>query len=154
MNLTLFDALTVLTITSVLLGIVISDIRYHIIPDVMTAILTITAVIHNGLQHLQAALGLCLGLYGVYILTKRKGIGLGDVKFMIPFGLMLGMYDGFVALYIAILTGGLWGVLLVLAGKRSLKSSIAFGPFLIVGLVSMLVWGDQIRAIIQTYILP
>lgn len=154
MNLSPLDTLSVLITTSTLLGIVIADVQYHIIPNVMTGILTVSALMQNGLEHVFASVGLLSGLYIVYILTKRRGIGLGDVKFMIPFGLMLGMHDGLIGLYIAVLTGGLSGLFLVLTGRRSLKSSIAFGPFLVIGLVSMLVWGDQIDHFVSLYILP
>ena len=71
-------------------------------------------------------------------------MGFGDVKLAFLLGLLLGYPKIVVALYTAFLTGATVGVILILKGKRTLKSKIAFGPFLIAGTLIALLWSDII----------
>ena len=84
--------------------------------------------------------GLLAGLffYLLYLLTKKKGLGLGDVQIAILVGLLLGFPAGPIALYLAFLLGALVGILLIIAGRVKLKTAIAFGPFLIAS--TLIVW--------------
>jgi len=70
----------------------------------------------------------------LYIITKSKGMGLGDVKFAILGGMIAGFTNIFHWLFWAFLTGAFVGVILILGKKYSLKSKIAFGPFMIFAL--------------------
>lgn len=85
-----------------------------------------------------------LFLFLVYLITKRQGIGFGDVKFALLMGLSLGYPKIIVAFYIAFLTGALIGIILILFGKAKWKKKIAFGPFLCLGTFVSFVWGEQI----------
>ena len=140
------------TIISCAIIIIFADLHYHIIPDAVIVILTGVIFAKLLLEANLVALaqnfagGLLLaGILGsLYLATKGKGMGLGDVKLAFPIGLLLGPIQGFLALYLAFIFGGLWGGLLLLTGKRKLKSMIAFGPFLILGMLVMVGWGDFI----------
>ncbi|EMY32435.1 type IV leader peptidase [Arthrobacter crystallopoietes BAB-32] len=69
------------------------------------------------------------------------GMGFGDVKLAGVLGLYLG-YVGWALLlwatFAAFLLGGLYGVLLMLLRRASLKTAIPFGPFMIAGTVLVL----------------
>ncbi len=69
-------------------------------------------------------------------LLNRRGLGLGDVKLAGLLGLYLG-FAGWAALWwgpvLGIVLGGLWSVVLIIGRRAGLRSSIAFGPFLIGG---------------------
>ncbi len=80
----------------------------------------------------------------IWLVTKRRGMGLGDVKLVFLMGLILGFPRIVVALYLAFLTGAGLGVILILLRRKNLKSKIAFGPFLIIGTVIAYFWGNQI----------
>jgi leader peptidase (prepilin peptidase)/N-methyltransferase len=69
----------------------------------------------------------------LWFITKKKGIGLGDVKLAPLLGFLLGFPEIILSLYVAFLTGALVGVILILGGNKTLKSKIAFGPFLVLG---------------------
>ncbi|MBU4142760.1 A24 family peptidase, partial [Patescibacteria group bacterium] len=71
-------------------------------------------------------------------------MGLGDVKLAFLMGLILGWPSILLALFLAFFSGALVGVGLVIAGKKTMKSQIAFGPFLIAGTLAALFWGQQI----------
>ena len=71
-------------------------------------------------------------------------MGLGDVKLAFLIGLVLGFPGTVLALYIAFLTGGLSGIILILWKKKKLKYAVPFGPFLVLGSLIMLFWGNEI----------
>jgi len=82
----------------------------------------------------------------LWVLTKGKGMGLGDAKLMIPLGLILGWPNVLLSVFLAFITGAIFGVGLIVTGKRKLKQAIPFGPFLIMGGLIALIWGDKIVA--------
>lgn len=57
-------------------------------------------------------------------------MGMGDVKLAGLMGLFLGWPNIVVAFYLAFLTGGLVGVILILLGKKRFGQHLPFGPFL------------------------
>jgi leader peptidase (prepilin peptidase)/N-methyltransferase len=124
-----------------LLVLFLSDLKYQILPDSMIVIGSLAAILH---PHILPALGSFAFLYLLWAITRGRGMGLGDVKLALFMGLFLGYPDIIVAFYIAFLTGALLGVILILVGKKGLKSTIAFGPFLIVGTALAFLWGQNI----------
>jgi len=80
----------------------------------------------------------------LFALTKGKGMGFGDVELGFLMGLVLGFPLIIIAIFFAFLTGAIIGVILILLAKKRLKSKIAFGPFLISGLVFSLIYGAKI----------
>jgi prepilin signal peptidase PulO-like enzyme (type II secretory pathway) len=71
-------------------------------------------------------------------------MGLGDVKFAVLGGMIVGLKLLFIWLLLAFLTGGIVGIILILARKAKMKTKIAFGPFLILGLGLALIFGRNI----------
>ena len=64
------------------------------------------------------------------------GLGLGDVKLAGVLGLLLGWLGwgpAIVAIFAAFATGGVTALLLLLTGRASRSSRIAFGPYMILG---------------------
>lgn len=155
---------------SVLSAIFITDIRKYLIPDriilpaIKIAILLILATIF--LKVFSAyyplavyAKGAMLSLFAdpfltavgiggfflsLILITRGKGMGGGDVKLGFLMGLVLGFPQGPIAVMLSFLLGSLYAVPLLLLGKKSFGESIAFGPFLVLGSLLMLFWGDQI----------
>jgi leader peptidase (prepilin peptidase) / N-methyltransferase len=129
-----------LILVSCLIVIFFSDFRYGLIPDEVIAFGSLTAfiwlVLFNSPQlvnHIISAFGACLFFLIIFIVTKARGIGFGDVKLGFFLGLFLGFPQVALALYIAFLTGGLTGLILILWKKKRMNSAVAFGPFLILG---------------------
>ncbi len=90
-----------------------------------------------------------IGFLALFLLTRKKGIGFGDVKYAFVMGFLLGFPSIIPALYIAFLTGATVALILVVGGKKKLKSSIPFGPFLVLGTFVNLLWGQQLWVLFQ-----
>jgi leader peptidase (prepilin peptidase)/N-methyltransferase len=144
--------ITNLTIFACLLVIFVADLKTYIIPDSMLviAIIAATAGLLLGqntlsiLPNIYAAVGAGLFFLALYLGTRGRGMGFGDVKLAILLGLITG-YPGIVInLYIAFLTGAFIGVILILYRQKSFKSQLPFGPFLIAGTLATVLWQTQI----------
>jgi len=140
-----------LLIIYALIAIFLSDFLYMTIPDaiVYPAIgLTFLFRFRVGMMVdvLVAGLGAAAFFLGLVFLTKGRGMGRGDVKLAGLMGFILGYPKIIVALYFAFLTGALVGVILILLNKKSLNTQIPFGPFLVLGTLVSMFWGEIIWA--------
>lgn len=82
------------------------------------------------------------------LIRGRRGFGLGDVKYLVSLGLVVGYFGLFeilVLVYGAIVSAVLVAVLLMATGRARLASRIPFGPYLSMGALLALLVGDQLR---------
>lgn len=151
-----------LLITSILIVIFFVDLFDGIIPFVLVIpgmvlalfYLLLSGNISQVFIHIVAALLAGGFFYLIYFITKRKGMGFGDVVFGLFMGLLLGLPNSLLALYIAFLTGGIFSLILVLLRRKKLRgSTIPFGPFLVVGTYSAFLWGDLMTNYILEFLL-
>jgi len=91
-----------------------------------------------------AGLGICLFFYLLVVLTKERGMGGGDVKLGLLIGLFNGFPNGIIAILLGFISGSLVSLFLILSTKKGLKDVVPFGPFLILGSVLSLLYGDWI----------
>lgn len=91
-------------------------------------------------------MGLLIGgfFWGLIIITRGKGMGGGDVKLGALMGLGLGFPGALLSLMLAFLSGAIFSVGLILMGKKRFGQTIPFGPFLVLGSLVTLFWGNQI----------
>ncbi len=132
-----------LIIISLSVAIFMIDLKYSLVLDALSypaIFFALGYTIFNNLQDPRIILNNVLGslLAGLFFwflwaVTKGKGMGEGDILIAIFIGLLTGYPVILVALLIAFLTGSLVGVILILLGRKKMKSEIAFGPFLIAG---------------------
>lgn len=145
--------LTMLGILSILITIFYTDLFSGIIPDILILCLSVFACFHIFLLSQQfisfLLAGFAAGLFFlcIFLLTKGHGIGFGDVKYALVMGLLVGFPFLITSLYIAFLTGAGVALILVIARKKAFKSSIAFGPFLVIGTFANLLWGASLWSI-------
>lgn len=84
-------------------------------------------------------------LFGLIItLTKGRGMGIGDLKFIIPIGLILGWPDIILMISLSFIIGTIFSVPLLLMKKKNLKEDIPFGPFLVLAFFVTIIYGEQI----------
>ncbi|BCR04677.1 type 4 prepilin-like proteins leader peptide-processing enzyme [Desulfuromonas versatilis] len=83
------------------------------------------------------------------LLTKKEGMGGGDIKLLAMLGAFLGWKAVLPIIFISSLLGSLVGVPVMLLKKADSKLAIPFGPFLAAGALIFLFWG---RAIIHWYL--
>jgi leader peptidase (prepilin peptidase) / N-methyltransferase len=139
--------------TAVLIVITFIDIDYQIIPDVLTLpgipIFFLLAVFVVKVPWLDALIGLLIGggvlfaIAFVYeLLTKREGMGGGDIKLLALIGGFLGWKSLIFVLLVSSLLGAIVGITAMIIKKQDTKYAVPFGPFLSAAAVAYLFWGD------------
>lgn len=93
---------------------------------------------------LSAAFGGGLFFLVIFIIAKGKWLGFGDIKLVFLIGLFLGFPNILVALFLAFLIGAIIGIGLILAKKKTLKSELPFGPFLVGSTIIALFFGQNL----------
>ena len=83
-------------------------------------------------------------LFLAIILLFPSGMGGGDVKLAGAVGLLVGFPQVLLALWLAIVSGGLVAIFLLITRKRGRKDAIPFGPFLALSAVAVLLVGTEI----------
>jgi leader peptidase (prepilin peptidase)/N-methyltransferase len=96
-----------------------------------------------------AALGAAVGLAifgGLWLGTRGRGMGMGDVKLSVPLGFLFGWPSILFAAMASFIIGASFGVGAILARQKTMKSAIPFGPFLAVGAGIVFLVGAPIMA--------
>ncbi|MCL6554301.1 MAG: prepilin peptidase [Firmicutes bacterium] len=79
------------------------------------------------------------------VVASRGGMGMGDAKLAVLIGVFLASpATTAVALFLAFVAGGLVGVALLALRVRGRKDPIPFGPFLALGALGALFWGEAV----------
>lgn len=133
------------------------DCKYMELPDFSTIFMCLGAIAYNHFnsvlswQNLVAALGASGFLFLLYVLTKGKGMGFGDVKLVIFTGLLLGGAKSILAFYMAFISGAIIGIVLIIFKKAKRDSAVPFGPYLIFG--TLMAWwcGDLMLNLIYKW---
>ncbi|WP_218111810.1 prepilin peptidase [Atribacter laminatus] len=138
-----------LVFLGILIAIIIYDIKYLRIPNKFVFLLFIigsTNLLFNNINLIQYSIGLLFGfgLFFVLYLIFPKGIGFGDVKLAGAIGLFLGFKLTILAILLSFFSGAIVGLLLIALGKKTMKDPIPFGPFLALGAIASLFFGEYI----------
>ena len=137
-------------IASALIIIFVYDLKHYLIPDkVLFPAIGITAIYRildfGNLMNYFWAVIIGAGFFlAIFLISKGRWMGFGDVKLAVLMGLLLGAPNILVALFIAFFFGAIIGLILIIFKGKNLKSEIPFGPFLIVGTFLAMLWGEQI----------
>jgi leader peptidase (prepilin peptidase)/N-methyltransferase len=104
------------------------------------------AVTGDGHAVVRAGLGLlvCGGFYLLLWIVYPRGLGFGDVRLSVPLGLALGWVGWgavMAGVYAGFLLGGVIGGLLAVV-KIVERKGFPFGPFMLLGALVGLLWGD------------
>lgn len=148
--LTLISAL----IIALLMLTIFLDIRYLIISDkvlISLAIATTGSKLLNGNANftylLISAFGLTSFFAILFLVSRGKWIGLGDVKFVFIIGFMLGYPVGYLAVISAIWLAAMFSVILLVSGKATAKTEIPFGSFLSVTTIIFIIFNSELQKI-------
>jgi leader peptidase (prepilin peptidase)/N-methyltransferase len=137
---------------SVFILLLLTDLAYGVIPNVVvypTAILAlIISIFLPGTGIVNAAIGGGIGfiLFLLIVIISRGGMGWGDVKMAALAGLVTGFPQVFLALFLAVVAGGLAAAALLLLRIKKRRESIPFGPFLSLATIATLLWGNNMVA--------
>lgn len=136
---------------SLLLCLAVIDIKTFIVPESINIIILIIAIINvtinneNYIYHLIGFFSVSLPFWIIAILTK--GIGGGDIKLFAVSGLFLGIYHIFLAMFICCILASIFGIFLKIFGKTYMengKQAVALVPYICVGVVVAVIYGDVI----------
>jgi leader peptidase (prepilin peptidase)/N-methyltransferase len=140
---------------AVLILVIVIDLEHRLILHVVTFPTTALALLASFLltdNNIQLAIvGAVAGFiffYLAYLLGRKLfgpgALGFGDVTLAMMMGAMLGFQRIFFALILGILLAGLFGLLALASRRASRRTYFPYGPFLAIGGITMIIWGDQI----------
>lgn len=142
-----------------LIGIFLVDLKKGIIPIPFLLVIVAGSTLFLSysptllLSHVLSALGAGGFFLLIFIFSKGKGMGFGDVMYSFVAGLLLGFPDIIFGLYISFLTGAIGSLILILVKKKRLHGdTVPFGPFLVLGTLAMLFLGTTITPFILSYL--
>jgi len=139
-------------IASLLIIIFVYDLKHYIIPDriIYSAIVLVLFYVllrpdfFGRSDFFLSAFGAALFFLLLVLITKGKGMGIGDIKLAFFMGLFLGWPNILIALFLAFFIGAIIGTGLIILKKKNLKSEIPFAPFLIFGTFFALFFAEKI----------
>ncbi len=142
------DAALGVLFCATLVAVSVTDLEHRIVPNRLAlpaAVIVLVAqtALHPSVEWLVAALGAATFLF-VAMLAYPNGLGMGDVKFALLLGAMLG-HTVPVALFIGILAALVPSVVLLARhGSRARKMGIPLAPFLALGGIVALFAGEAL----------
>ncbi len=141
-----------------LIIIFVYDLKHYIIPDkvIYSVILVsgiwyfVSGIFFNSytkyeiLNTIYSAIGSALFFLLIVLVSRGKWMGIGDIKLSFFMGLFLGFPNILVALFLAFFLGAIIGIGLIISGRKTLKSEVPFGPFLVTGTILAMFWGQNL----------
>lgn len=150
-----WEGIFLYALVAALLVITFIDIDHKIIPDVITypgiVVGFLTSLVLGRITYKESLFGIILGggvllliALGYYLLTKREGMGGGDIKLLAMIGAFLGWKGVIFTVFVGSAIGTVVGIALALRTEGGRKLAIPFGPFLSLGALLFLFFGPQI----------
>src|SRR5205814_1595350 len=146
-----WEALRVLLLGLGLIAVTFTDLEHLLIPDRITLPGIAVGFLSQLYPAPRALIGAIAGallagaiFYGI-ALVSRGGMGGGDVKLAAMIGAFVGWQRVLVAIFLAVVAGGIVGLALLLTGRKRRKDPLPFGPFLALGGLRRARWGPAPR---------
>lgn len=119
------------------------DLEHHLLPNVVTLPGIVVGLVFSLFTYpgwLASLIGVVVGggsLYATaeayYRVRHEEGLGMGDVKMLAMVGAFLGWKLTVMTLMLASVSGSIIGLLLIAAGRGTMKYALPFGTFLALG---------------------
>lgn len=144
----------------IILAISLIDLQIGIIPDELLVLLGVLSLVYlllffpfSFVTHLITGFISFAFFLLIFLITRERGMGFGDVKYAFFIGFLLSPFSAVAAFYIAFLTGAAISIILVIGKIKKLKgSTIPFGPFLSLGFIVSLLYGEYIVRFCRTFL--
>jgi len=138
-----------------LIVISIIDLYHQIIPDVISlpgiGVGLLASLAIPQINFIDSLIGALLGGGSLFIvatlyqwLFKREGMGGGDVKLLAMIGAFLGWKAVILTILLGSLLGSISGIIVMVLRGKDFKYAIPFGPFLSLGAVISLFYGQDL----------
>ena len=149
------EALIYYVYIAALLVITFIDIDHQIIPDVITLpgipIFFLAGFGLSKINYLDSLIGILAGGGSLFLvawiyslITKKEGMGGGDIKLLAMIGAVIGWKGVLFTIFVASAVGTLSGILVMLKSRKGMKLRIPFGPFLAIGAIAYIFFGPQL----------
>lgn len=137
-----------------LIPITIIDLQHYIIPDELTITFLIVALAASFMPGdttpFKAILGVlagggslyAIGWIGKIVFRKGEAMGGGDIKLLAMFGALWGPKTALLTIFFGSLYGTLGAIVLLSLRRLNSDHRIPFGPFLALGVLTAVLWGD------------
>jgi len=141
---------------SALLVMTFIDIDHRIIPDTISlpgipigfllASLVLPSMNYKtSLAGILTGGGSLLAVAWIYnLITKKEGMGGGDIKLLAMIGAFTGWKGVLFTIFVASATGTLAGIAVMLKTKKDMKLAVPFGPFLSIGAILYIFFGTAL----------
>lgn len=133
------ELMITLSVVSLLIIIVVSDVNYMIIPNRILLFCLFIYSFERILFPMDPWWSSIVGAIGAFVvlllinLISKDGMGGGDIKLFSVLGIILGWKLTLIAFMLACFSGSIYGVVLILSGKSKRRNPIPFGPFIAMG---------------------
>lgn len=138
---------------SALIVITVIDLYHQIIPDMISlpgiGVGLLSSLIVPQNTFLNSLFGTILGGGSLFLvgtgyqwIFKREGMGGGDVKLLAMIGAFLGWKAVIITILLSSLIGSITGIIVIILKGKDFKYAIPFGPFLSLGAVISLFYGN------------
>ena len=149
------QSLVYLILSSALIIIAFIDLNEQIVPDVISlpgiGVGLILSFFVPYISFINSALGVVVGGGIILIIAlvgsmifKKEAMGGGDVKLAAMIGAFLGWRYAIISLFLGFFLGALTGIILIMAKIKKREDAIPFGPFIALGSIITLLWGEKI----------
>jgi len=149
------QTLIFIILSSALIIIAFIDLNEQIVPDVISlpgiVIGFIISFFVPYISFINSALGVAVGGgiiliigLGGSVIFKKEAMGGGDVKLAAMIGAFLGWRYIVISLFLGFFLGALAGIFLILSKIKSREDVVPFGPFIVLGSIITLLWGEKI----------
>ena len=147
-----------LVLTAGFIALFVFDVRWLVVPDVISLPLAVFALAANltlGVAWQSLLLGALIGGGGyalLWIASRGRWVGDGDIRLGVLLGAALGAWGAALALYLAIVSGGLVAAILVLSGRRRVGEVLPMGAFLTLAGFVVMLYSKQIFIALHPYL--
>lgn len=133
---------------AVLVAILFFDLDHLLIPDALVVPCAVLALAFGIAEHrllgaIEGALIAGGAFWLIYLATRGRGMGFGDVKLAAALGLALEVRSAIALVAASFIVGAALAVPVLLAGSRGRRDALPFGPFLVIAAL-ILVFAPQV----------
>ena len=101
-------------------------------------------------NHTVAAIFGALFFGTIIYVTRGRGMGMGDFKMAIALGLLLGWPDIIISIFLSFILGSIYSIYRMIFSGLQLKDAVPFGPFIVLGVIANLFFGEEIMRVYFT----
>lgn len=143
------NIIIILLLFTQLIVIFVYDLKYNLIPVIQLRAVQVLGIIYFGIEYYQTriipdslftAIACTIITWFLYVVTKKQGIGWGDLELFFGLGFFVPLMWAIPFFFGSFVIGTFWAIIFMILGSNlSLKQRIPFGPSIILAFLIILV---------------